>query len=35
MFYLFLALALATALMVLDTSRRVRNMMQPAPVPAR
>ena len=34
--YLFLlGLALATAFMLLDISRRVRNMTQPAPVPAR
>ncbi len=35
MFYLFLALALATALLALDTARRVRNMVSPATVGAR
>lgn len=35
MFFLFLGLALATALMLLDISRRLRNMMQPVPVSAR
>ena len=30
MFYLFLALALATAFLALDTARRVRNMVSPA-----
>lgn len=35
MLFLFLGLALATALLILDTQRRVRNMMTPAPVPAR
>jgi hypothetical protein len=30
MFYLFLAIALATALLALDTARRVRNMVSPA-----
>ncbi len=34
MFYLFLALALATALLALDTARRVRNMVSPVPVAA-
>lgn len=34
MFWLFLTLALATALLALDTARRVRNMVA-SPVPAR
>ena len=35
MLYLFLALALVTALLAMDTARRVRNMLAPAPVVAR
>lgn len=35
MLYLFLGLLLVTALLALDTTRRVRNLMTPAPVPAR
>gem|GEM_PF-1683909 len=34
MLYLFLALAVATALLALDTVRRVRNMVSPVPVHA-
>ena len=34
MLYLFLGLLLVTALLSLDTMRRVRNMMTPATVPA-
>ena len=34
MFYLFLAIALATALLALDTARRVRAMVSPVPVAA-
>jgi len=34
MLYLFLALALATAFLALDTVRRVRTMVSPAPVRA-
>lgn len=35
MLYLFLALVLATALLALDTKRRVQNMLTPSPVAAR
>jgi len=35
MLYLFLALALITALLAVDTARRVRNLLTPAPVAAR
>jgi hypothetical protein len=34
MWFLFFALLAATALMALDTARRVRNMVSPAPVAA-
>jgi hypothetical protein len=32
MWYLFFALIAATAILALDTARRVRNMVSPAPV---
>jgi hypothetical protein len=35
MFFLFLALVAVTALLAMDTARRVRNMVSPAPVAAR
>jgi hypothetical protein len=35
MFFLFLALVAVTALLAMDTARRVRNMVSPEPVAAR
>ncbi len=35
MWYVFFALVLATALLALDTARKVRNMVSPELVPAR